>query len=263
VTRRIILCEGPDDLNALRAVAQQQKWAQPARGASAGAGQERQIALIAGDARIDVKVPSQARGAPGEGKSALARTAAQALHELAPQIGPPDESHVSLLAVVFDPDEKPVASFHLEIERAVQAHAAAWTLTGQAGLWQARRETGEAVEVRTVHWRAPGGVLDGLPDHVNLERLLCSVAAKAYPDDLTHVERWLGEVGDRRRAAGRKPPGWKAAIHVWLAAVYEKADEDNAASRFLHQQDECKAHITGVLAETGLLDDLRPLLAAG
>jgi hypothetical protein len=206
-------------------------------------------------------VPGRGRGDVGEGKSALARMTAQQLHDLAPQMGPPDESHVALIAVVFDPDADPVTGFHIEIERAVQAHAPAWTLTGGAGTWRAERDVGEVVDVRAVHWRAPGGVLDGLPDHANLERLLCAVAARAYPDDLAHVDRWLTEIGARCRTAGRKPPRWKAAVHVWLAAVYEKADEENAAARFLHQQDECKPHIGGVLTETGLLDDLRQLLS--
>lgn len=103
--------------------------------------------------------------------------------------------------------------------------------------------------------------IDGLPDHANLERLLCAVLAKAYPGDEEHVSRWLMEIGERRSKAGRKAATWKAAIHVWLATVYDKADELNAASRFLHQQDECKPHIQPVLDHAGLLADLRLLLA--
>jgi hypothetical protein len=261
VTRRIILCEGPDDLNALRAIAQHQRWASAVRGPTAAAGQERQVVLTAGSYRIEIKAPSRAQGSAGEGKTALARTTAETLHNLAPQIGPPDESHVSLVAVAFDPDGDTVESFHAAVAGAIQAHAPAWTLTGAAGTWRAKRDAGEEVDVRAVHWRAPGGVLDGLPDHANLERLLCAVAARAYPGDLADVDRWLREMADRRRAAGRKPAGWKAAIHVWLAAVYEKVDQENAATRFLSQQDECKPHVAAVLTEAGLLDELRALLA--
>jgi hypothetical protein len=46
MTNRIILCEGPDDLNALRAVAQRLRWAQPAKATGSGAGQERVLKLV-------------------------------------------------------------------------------------------------------------------------------------------------------------------------------------------------------------------------
>ena len=262
MTRRVVLCEGPDDLNALRAIAQHLRWSEPARAGVAGAGHERVVWLRTGDVRIEITVPSKSRGASGEGKSALAQGVAEALRELPSQIGPPDESTLSLASVVFDPDDQPVSAFHVEIERAIRERATTWSLApgGAPGLWSATREAGETVEVRAVHWRAPGEQLDGLPDHENLERLLCAVLAKAYPDDRDHMARWLTEMGERRRSAGRKAASWKAAIHVWLACVYDKADELNAASRFLHQQAECKPHITPLLTDTGLLADLRPLL---
>lgn len=261
--KRLVLCEGPDDLNALRAIAQHLGWARPAAAATAaGAGQERRAILAAGDTRIEIRVPSKTGGATGEGKSALARMVADGLHMLPPQIGPGDESSVGLVGVVFDPDDATVPSFHAEVENAVRTHAREWVLAGigAAGVWSARREAGELLEVRAVHWRAPGGVVDGLPDQMNLERLLCAVLVAAYPQDVEHIERWLTEIREVSKAAGRKPGTWKAAIHVWLAAVHEKADDINAASRFLHQQRECKPHIERILAETGLLDDLRPLL---
>ena len=69
-------------------------------------------------------------------------------------------------------------------------------------------EAGELVEVRAVDWRAPGGVVDGLPDQMNLERLLCAVLAAAYPYDLAPIERWLAEISEARKAAKRKPATW-------------------------------------------------------
>jgi hypothetical protein len=75
--KRLIFCEGPDDLNALRAIAQHLRWAKPSSVKSApGAGQERSARLLAGDIQIDVRVPSKTGGATGEGKSALARMVA-------------------------------------------------------------------------------------------------------------------------------------------------------------------------------------------
>jgi hypothetical protein len=261
---RLILSEGPDDMAALRAVAQLTRWAVPVPDttASIGAGQERTLRLRAGQADIRVSVPSKTSGAAGEGKTALARSIAENLHALRSQVSPEDESYVSLMAVVFDPDDEPASRFHDQIMRAIQQHAPAWTLseTGTPGVWRALRGT-EGIDIRAVHWRAAGPVLDGLPDEMNLERVLCAVLAKAYPDDKDHVARFLAEIGERQRAAGRKPARWKAAVHVWLALVYEKADEFSAPARVLHQQDACKAHVQPALAETGLLEDLRPLLA--
>jgi hypothetical protein len=262
MSKRLVLCEGPDDLNALRAIAQLLRWAQPVRTPGIGAGQERQMVLQAGIARIEVSVPSKARGATGEGKSALSRGVATALEGLPPQTNPADEAHVSLVAAVFDPDDETAADFHTALVKAVRDHATAWTFaeSGSPGVWHAQRGATEQLEVRAVDWRAPGGVLDRLPDQMNLERLLCAVLAQAYPDDVSDVARWLTEVGGRCAAAGRKPPTWKAAIHVWLAVVYEKADELNAAARFLHQQDECRPHVERILDAVGLVRDLRPLL---
>ncbi|MFO0759367.1 MAG: hypothetical protein U0359_22935 [Byssovorax sp.] len=263
MTRRRILCEGPDDLNALRAIAQHVYKAKttPAPGKQ-GAGADRAAYLqIGDDVSIDIVVPSKGRGGPGDGKSALPRMIAELLRDLPPQIGAGDESTVGLAAVVFDPDGQPIPTFYGEVERAIRAHASGWAFAPQSpGTWSALRESGERVEVRAVHWRALGGVVDNLPDVQNLERLLSSILGAAYPTGAPDIERWLTEIGEVRRAAGRKAPTWKAAIHLWLALVYEKADDINAASRVLHQQDECKPHIEAVLQQTGLLADLLPLL---
>src|SRR5262245_49361629 len=206
MTTRLIFCEGPDDLNALRAVAQVLRWAQPVRAAGAGAGLEREMVLRAGDALIKVGVPSKARGAAGEGKSALARSVADNLGALRMQVDAADESSVSLVAAVYDPDDQSAADFHTELRQAIRDHAPAWTLAelGTPGVWRARREAGEEVYVRAVHWRAPGSILDGLPDHSNLERLLCAVVAKAHPEEKEHVARWLTEIGEVRQKANRK-----------------------------------------------------------
>ncbi len=263
MTKRIVLCEGPDDLNALRAVAQLLRWAKPAQTIAHGAGHDRLSTLQAGDASIEIKVPSKARGATGEGKSVLAGSVAGELRDLRPQVSPTDEACVSLIAVVFDPDASSPESFYQEIAATIGAQASAWSLANSAaaGVWSATRAPDEQpVEVRAVPWRAPGGVLDGLPDHINLERLLCAVASRAYPGEVEHVARWLTEINERRSHRGSKPTTWKAAIHVWLALVYEKADEHNAAARFLHQQDECRPHVQPVLDDVGLVADLRPLL---
>ena len=122
-----------------------------------------------------------------------------------------------------------------------------------------RRERGDhrlhrVAVAATVHNRAPGGVVDGLPDFRNLERVLCEVLARAYEAEAEIVERWLTEIQSRK-------PGWKAAVHLWCALVEEKASEGNIAARVLHQNSACKPHALAVLREAGLLADLEPLFA--
>jgi hypothetical protein len=72
MTTRFILCEGPDDIAALREIAQVLGWAKSLPTLGPGAGQPRLAKLEAGDARITVSAPSKTIGATGEGKSALA-----------------------------------------------------------------------------------------------------------------------------------------------------------------------------------------------
>jgi hypothetical protein len=107
------------------------------------------------------------------------------------------------------------------------------------------------VVVRAVPWRAPGGTVDGLPDSQNLERLLCHVAAMAYPDKAKAVERWLGEMSSTGDS-----PSWKAAMHLWCALVEPKATESNATARFLRQNEVCRPHVTGVVRQVSLFKDL-------
>jgi hypothetical protein len=73
--KRLIFCEGPDDLNALRAIAQHLRWAQASRDKIApGAGQARSTRLQTGDVQIDIRVPSKTGGATGEGNQAQRRS---------------------------------------------------------------------------------------------------------------------------------------------------------------------------------------------
>ena len=103
-------------------------------------------------------------------------------------------------------------------------------------------------------WRAPT-FLDELPDLSNLERLLCGIAQLAYPKEAKVVERWLVEMN-----ASTRSHAWKAALHLWCALVDPKTDERGAPARFLHQNEDCKAHVRPFLERVGLLRELTPLL---
>lgn len=247
---RHILCEGPDDLTALRAIAMHAFGAQidrqPAQRAAGAGGEARKETLRTANTRVEVI-------AGRSGKSALPKEIAADLAQLPPQIEPQGEATVDIIAVVFDPDGDPEASFHREIEKNIAAHANHWTLVPQSpGAWTATREAGEIVELVAIPWRAPGGVVDGLPDLRNLERVLCEVLARTFLPEAAIVERWLTEIQSRK-------PGWKAAVHLWCALVEEKASETNIAARVLHQNAACKPHALAVLRDAGLLTDLEPL----
>ena len=247
---RYVLCEGPDDLTALREIGLHAFGAQMDRQSSqrgAGAGGEARKALLrTAAARIEIV-------AGRSGKSALPKEIAAYLAQLPPQIEPQGEATVANLAVVFDPDGDPEASFHRDIEKTVVAQATDWTLAPKSpGAWTATRQPGEVVELVAIPWRAPGGVVDGLPDYRNLERVLCAVLARAYQAEAVIVERWLTEIQSRK-------PAWKAALHLWCALVDEKATELNVAARVLHQNTACRPHALDVLREAGVLADLQPL----
>lgn len=247
---RYILCEGPDDLTALREIAIHAFGAQidrqgAQRGAGAG-GEARKALLCTASNRIEIV-------AGRSGKSALPKEIAAYLAQLPPQIEPQGEVTVDLVAVVFDPDGDPEASFHRDIERATMATG--WTLTPKSsGAWTATRQPDEVIGLRAIPWRASGDVIGGLPDFRNLERVLCAVLARAYQPEAQIVERWLTEIRARS-------PGWKAALHLWCALVEEKATELNVAARVLHQNTACRPHALDVLREAGLLTDLEPLFS--
>jgi hypothetical protein len=259
VSRRMVLCEGPDDVAALREIAMGifgavtprpgVAWAESKAGA---AGQARGQLLLAGRARIEIRAVKNA-------KSQIAKALATELAQLPPQVESDGELRTRQVAALFDPDDEGAERFFRDVEREVKRGATAWRLTElRGGVWMARRQSGERLLLRAVPWRGPGSPADGLADHQNLERLLCAIAARAYPAEAAMVERWLTEMS-RMRAT---PPGWKAALHLWCALVEEKASDANAAARFLHQNKVCLPCVEPALREVSLLRDLRPLFAA-
>lgn len=260
MSRRIVLCEGPDDVAALREIAIGIFGAAvPRSGASStetragAAGQARGQLVLAGRTRIEIRAVKNA-------KSQIAKALATELAQLPPQIGGDGDQRIRQVAAVFDPDGEGAERFHRDVEREVGRGAKAWRFTAVkgGGVWIAQRDAGERLLVRAVAWRGPGAPVDGLADHQNLERLLCAIAARAYPAEATLVERWLTEIAQVRSAAA----GWKAALHLWCALVEEKASDANAAARFLHQNKVCLPCVEPALREVSLLRDLRALFSS-
>ena len=243
--RRLVLCEGPADIAALREIGISFFGAKPLpipRSAGA-AGENRKLLLLIEGSEVEITAVQRA-------KSGLPEALATKLHGLPVENSSDDPNALERITVLFDPDDEPADKMYAKLADEVAATAKAWKLDGDPGDWVARRSV-QTVILRAVPWRSPGNVVDSLPDWQNLERLLCHVAAVAYPTEAKIVERWLGEISE----AGKKPV-WKAALHLWCALVEPKADESNAAAQFLHQNQTCRPHARAAIEQVSLLKDL-------
>lgn len=243
--KRIVLCEGPADIAALREIGVSLFGAQVQRNPpSAGAaGETRKLLLIVQGSEVEITAVERA-------KSGLPGALATKLHGLPVENSADDLSALERITVLFDPDDEPPERMYARLVDAACASAKAWKLDGSPGDWVARRNATQVVIVRAVPWRSPGSVIDNLPDSQNLERLLCHVTAVAYPSEAKIVGRWLGEISE----AGKKL-SWKAALHLWCALVEPKADESNAAARFLHQNQTCRPHARAAIEQVSLFKD--------
>ena len=245
---RILLCEGPDDIAALRELGTWLLGASVTRiPASAGAaGQERKSALTTkSNHRVDLIAAS--------GKSKLPDRVATLLATLSPQV-PGDPEETSDIGVVFDPDGgDPDVDFLPAVEAAIAAGAPGWTLSKGSGSWLAQRAVAERVNVHFLPWRGTTDPFDGLGAEQSLERLLCSIGSAAYPAEAKLVESWLDAFPSTRKRT------WKSAVHLWCALVESDQNEATAPTRFLHQNKECKPHVRPLLERLGLLEPLRPL----
>lgn len=248
--RRAVLCEGPDDVAALRELSISLFGATVLRRpTTAGpAGESRQLYLTVGQNEIVVT-------ACRNGKSGLPGLLVAQLSQMPIKDRPEDPYFLQCITVLFDPDDEPSEMMYARLAEEVSAKATAWRLEGRPGDWSAHRNTDETVSVRAIPWRSPGDVVDGLPDKQNLERLLCHVAATAYPNEARIVERWLGEI-----PRGKQEPSWKAALHLWCALIEPKASESTAPARFLHQNQTCQPHVRGAIEHVSLLRDLSAAL---
>jgi hypothetical protein len=199
--------------------------------------------------------------AASNGKSGLAKQAAVELSLLGPRSkSDPRSERFTRLGIVFDPDADTRDVFENHLVTFLQENADGWSIgpAKRPHSWLARREKDRyRLFVHAVAWRAPTVVLDALPDWSNLERLLCGIAALAYPEEAKLVERWLGEM-----SAAARPHPWKAALHLWCALVEPKTNDRSAPARFLRQNKECEPHAKELLGRVSLLKELRPLLAS-
>jgi len=246
-----ILCEGPEDLVALRELAIHLFGATtvPTRGGGAG-GMTREQRLQGTTALVKLTVAKDA-------KSGLVREAMTALDaEPRRNRRDPNDQPLRRLGIVFDPDGDPRAKFENAVLTAFQTSAKEWRvrrLTSKRACLLATRDR-DRVLVHFVAWRSTYA-LDTMPDVLNLERLLCEIAAEAYPAEASIVARWLKDF-----PVGSLQHPWKAALHLWCALVEAKSDEHSAPARFLHQNKTCAPHVEPLLRSISVLRELEPLL---
>lgn len=154
-----------------------------------------------------------------------------------------DEALVDRVTFFFDPDDDEKDEFVNRVHSRLEGLSTAsppWIASRNEpdlGRWTLARAGEPSVELRGIPWGAAGPVLDGLDDVQNLERLLCAVMGKAYPDQVARIAGWLDEIREFRASLH---PGqrlkWKAAVLLWAALTDEQSTTDGGIpSRFLGQ----------------------------
>lgn len=254
---RVVMVEGPDDVNALREIATRHLGAVK----SSRKPQNPRAAAFdtASGQTVEVHPVENA-------KSALPKTFASRLRGR-PATTPEDSEHLTHLAILYDPDEdRPTNKLALDVAREIERTPQGWQLTpiedATVDAWTAKRSDAERIELRVIPWTAPGPAYGGLVDGQNLDRLLNHVAALTYPSELATVDAWLTLIHERRDALSLKAPKWKAATLLWAALVDDQAVTDAGIhARFFGQHGACVPHVKAALEATKLWDELRALFA--
>ncbi len=254
--RRLVLCEGPEDIAAVRALADGHfGWDSSNEGASPekrflSVGEERAYNLVQSDV-----LTVELRAVPGAKSAALAAHFGDVLSNNF------RDGQVEHVAVLFDPDTDTESAEFARLQEVIDAKRGEWQVARQqtqahVAQWSFERRPSDRVTVHAIPWRCSGPLVDALEDAQNLERLECEILTKAFPGLTSVVARWINEMRD---AHGCQPT-WKTAIHLWCALVEPKQSTATFAERVLHQQREWRAHAKDALSRTTLVDDLRPLL---
>lgn len=251
--RRRILCEGPEDVAALRALAVGHF------GWSSGEGRSPSLrSLSVGEDRgydltqLD-KLTVELRAISGA-KSQLATAVGDIIDN---DFG----GNLTCLGVLFDPDAEHESVQFDALAQAIGAKAKSWQVTREAtaahlAQWSFARSPDPVVALHAIPWRSAGPIVDKLDDAQHLERLECQILSNAFPALAPLVEQWV----DLMRDVHGLKPSWKSAIHLWCALVDPKQSTASFAERVLHQHETCRSSAKDALDATSLLGDLTPLL---
>lgn len=253
---KMLLVEGPDDVNAIREIATRHFHAQ--KSSRRAPNPRAAVFDTPRGNRVEVHPVENA-------KTGLVRTFVSTLRGRAatPAGDPDDLTHVCIL---YDPDDdQPQNALANAVQKELDRDAGGWACTRAAippvDLWAATRGTDEHTELRVVPWLAPGPSVGGLVDVQNLDRLLCQVVSLAYPNELATIDSWLQRVHScRATTPGLKAPKWKAATLLWAALIDDQAVTDAGIhARFFGQHGACVPHVRAVLAASHLWDEFQAL----
>ncbi len=247
-----ILCEGPDDLAIVRALAESHFGGRIDRTATprTPTGESRTERLKF--PRCDVEI----RVVPGA-KSALPSALATSLQALPPQSRTEAAGRLTAITVLVDPDDEPLRMFEDRLAAELADLSPLWAVRPaiKGGAWLCTRLPDARVVVRVLPWSTPWDAPQQLRAEANLDRLLVTTLAGAEPKHLALVARWICELA----AHHGQTVSWKAAFHLALAVVEPKSNEVNAAAKVAQGTKAQRAELRRVLGESGVLRALARL----
>lgn len=242
---RRVLCEGRDDVAAIRAIGEAVFHARCIEPTNKNHPAGRLQNLQVGESvRIRVEAPTG-------GKDALPATAAAILDEM-----PPDatDSELALLALVYDPNGEGRQAFCDRVTKAIEKDRT-WRIEGRLQSDAVAKASATcSLQIRCIAWRDSDPITDANAalgaSEENLERFLCAVAAKRYPEHKPMIARMLADISVLEHPKRWKY--WKAALHLWCAVVVPRSSAENVAAEFLQQDEVSTPHVRAVLQEAGL-----------
>ena len=236
-----VLCEGPEDLSALRELAERQ-WAYRLPNGLHGSG--------AGGVR-------QWRGLASSGDEIMitvagSRAQCASWPDLILQ-GSADRPY-SHLGVSFDPNGElePVWRKNM-FEKVWQGAPLRSTPDGCYEV--SVHPSGVAVPVVPLPWSAPGPPFAGLEDAHSLDRLVAQGCAMAYPELTPMVERWIGDLRGTSR-----PVDHKTAAALWRAILGPRTDLQGFAARVMGQDKRIWGAVAPLIQSSPLWNGLKTLL---
>lgn len=239
MSRRRIICEGPDDRSALRELLVRHFGLQVKRGTAPAL------------EKVETLVPRGQAGPAVEiviaGSKEKVRAQAIASEQYSSASDP-----IETLGLCFDPNGQSEAQWR------------SWLAAGLAPLtpqtagdgWTVATVAGRA-RLLPLPWFSPAPVRYALPDHHNLERVAIHALAEAYPSLAPAIARWVDELPGLGGT-----PSWKTALRLWNAVVHPDAAGASFLDKVCGQDHQTglrvRALLDGTLLWRGLADIAAP-----
>ncbi len=243
VRRVAILCEGPQDLEALRELLCRSYLMVPRRAISAGpSGGERKALLDSrtGDLSLELVV--------GGGRPGLHARWVKFARDMSPS------EPYSRIGVSFDPNGDAEQDWRRLVFE--EAWGDATIQKGPFGDYSApvaALGTARPVDVVPLPWASESPLAYGLSDHQSLDRILAAAARQLHPEFDPCVEAYL-----QCAARNGRSPGWKEAAKSWEALLFPKG---GFAAQAFGQDPSLWSAAQSLLTATTMWSGLQRLLA--